>query len=188
MKRMLLALTLVVGLFVFPSSASATHDLLGFQSAVDAMLAVDPTLDPPPNDGTRDFVVGGFHAFGNTLWGLSAHSGPLGEAPFGHVSQTQQQISGETKHARWRVTCLDVDGDLAAATGIPTEARSNDDFGPHVFVFRDGGPGRDLDGVEQRGLGAGRNPVNLHHPLFDLAAALAPPNERGNILVHDAMP
>lgn len=64
MKRMLVTVALVFGVVALPSSASATHGLLEFESAVDAMLAVDPTLDPPPDDGDRDFVIGGLEAFG----------------------------------------------------------------------------------------------------------------------------
>jgi hypothetical protein len=81
-RRMLLALMLVLGVFVFPTSASATHDgLLDFQSAVDAMLEVDPTLDPPPNDPTKDFAVGGFQsAVAGQKIGISAHTdGPKAE-------------------------------------------------------------------------------------------------------------
>ena len=77
-RRILLALTLVVGVILFPTSASATDDLLDFQLAVDEMLAVDPTLDPPPNDGKHDFVVGGFRDVFGYNNGLSAHSGPGG--------------------------------------------------------------------------------------------------------------
>src|SRR5918997_692002 len=120
-KRMLLALTLVVGMFVFPGSASATHDLLDFESTVEQMLAVDPTLDPPPNDGKHDFVVGGFQegsALVDINWGVSAHSGPSGEEPFGHVSGTIPEGATDAKQGRWRVTCVNVAGEFAAIGGV----------------------------------------------------------------------
>ena len=86
-RRLILALTLVFGVFVFSGSASATVDLLDFQSAVDDMLAVDPTLDPPPNDGKHDFVVGGFQAATYNS-AISAHSDPSGQDVFGFETNT----------------------------------------------------------------------------------------------------
>jgi hypothetical protein len=189
MRRTLLALTLVVGLLVFPSAASATHDLLGFQSAVDAMEAVDRTLDPPPNEGRHDFVVGGFKRFGANI-AVSAHSGPLGEDPFGHVSVTVTDSPipdfGQTFQVRFKVTCLAVAANMAALGGVETEAASNDNppGTNHVMVFRDSGlPGGAGDGfTEITGFPADNCAVWL--PL----AAGAGPIERGNFLVHDAQP
>jgi hypothetical protein len=190
-KRMLLALTLVVGMFVFPGSASATHDLLDFESTVEQMLAVDPTLDPPPNDGKHDFVVGGFQdsVFN---WGVSAHSGPLGEDPLGHVSATAPLAKANTnaKQGRWRVTCVNVAGNLAAIGGVPTQAASND-AGHALFVFRDGGPGGGTlvqpDGFQFLPGRIG-DPSACPDPDLLVMAAVAPPIESGNILVHDAQP
>jgi hypothetical protein len=190
-KRMLLALTLVVGMFVFPGSASATHDLLDFESTVEEMLAVDPTLDPPPNDGKHDFVVGGFQQ-DDINWGVSAHSGPLGEDPLGHVSATAPLEKGNTdeKQGRWRVTCVNVAGKLAAIGGVPTQAASND-AEPALFVFRDGGPGGGTP-VEPDGFqflpGRIGDPSACPDPSLLVIAAGAPPIESGNILVHDAQP
>jgi hypothetical protein len=192
-KRMLLALTLVVGMFVFPGSASATHDLLDFDSTVEQMLAVDPTLDPPPNDGKHDFVVGGFQEGSTPVdinWGVSAHSGPSGEEPFGHVSATIPELATDAKQGRWRVTCVNVAGKFAAIGGVPTQAASND--ADHaLFVFRDGGPGGGTP-VEPDGfqffIGRIGDPQACHDPRFLLEAAVAPPIESGNILVHDAQP
>jgi hypothetical protein len=192
-KRMLLALTLVVGMFVFPGSASATHDLLDFESTVEQMLAVDPTLDPPPNDGKHDFVVGGFQEGSTQVdinWGVSAHSGPSGEEPFGHVSGTIPEFNTDAKQGRWRVTCVNVAGNLAAIGGVPTQAASND-AGHALFVFRDGGPGGGTP-VEPDGFeflpGRIGDPSACPDPGLLLRAAGAPPIESGNILVHDAQP
>jgi hypothetical protein len=184
-KRMLLALTLVVGMFVFPGSASATHDLLDFES----------TVEEPPNDGKHDFVVGGFQegfALGDINWGVSAHSGPSGEEPFGHVSATLPKgATDETEtQGRWRVTCVNVAGKLAAIGGVPTQAASND-AEPSLFVFRDGGPGGGTP-VEPDGFeflpGRIGDPSACPDPSLLLRAAGAPPIESGNILVHDAQP
>jgi hypothetical protein len=192
-KRMLLALTLVVGMFVFPGSASATHDLLDFESTVEQMLAVDPTLDPPPNDGKHDFVVGGFQEGSTQVdinWGVSAHSGPSGEEPFGHVSGTFPKGATDEKQGRWRVTCVNVAGKLAAIGGVPTQAASND-ADPALFVFRDGGPGGGTP-VEPDGFeflpGRIGDPSACPDPSLLVRAAGAPPIESGNILVHDAQP
>jgi hypothetical protein len=196
-RRLLLALALVVGVFLLPSPASAagvaTADPLEYQSAVDAMLAVDPTLDAPPNDGKHDFVVGGFQS-GDYNFGVSAHSGPLGEAPLGYVSATTPLAKANTteaKQGRWRVTCVNVVGKLAAIGGVPTQAASNDFDFPVVFVFRDGGPGGGTP-VEPDGFypypGKTGDSQACPDPFFMAQAAVAPPIESGNILVHDAQP
>ncbi len=186
---MLLALMLVLGVFVFSGSASAsgTLDLLDYQSTVDAMLAVDPTLDPPPNDGKHDFVVGGFQT-GDLNWGVSAHSGPTGEEPFGHVSATSPEGPSDLKQGRLRVTCVNVLGNLAAIGAVPTKAASNDGETPFLFFFRDGGPGGGTP-VEPDGFNAlEADPNQCKDPLALLVAAAAPPIERGNILVRDVQP
>jgi hypothetical protein len=188
-RRILVAFTLVVGVILFPSSASAAVDLLDFQSAVDEMLAVDPTLDPPPNDGKHNFVVGGFQDETDLNWAVSAHSGPLGEDPFGHVSVTFPEGSPDGKQGRWRVTCVNVEGNLAAIGAVPTEAASNDVGSPGVAVFRDAGPGggegpgvSQLDGFQFL---SGADPNECQNPVALGVAAGAPPIQRGNILVHD---
>jgi hypothetical protein len=179
MRRLLLAVALV-GLLVFPSSAGATHDLLDFESAVDAMRAVDPTLDPPPNGPGKDFVVGGGQNLDQNF-GLSAHSGALGEDPDGHVSLTFGQP--DTRQYRGRVICLAVAGNLATVGVVPTNARSND-FPALQLVLgvRDSGlPGGTGDGIQAVSTIAANCAVFL--PL----AAVVNPIERGNLLVHDTL-
>src|SRR5687767_9391300 len=91
--------TLAVVFLVATGIARASIlDLGTFLSGVDAAQAVDPTLDPPPNNGAHDFAVGGGHHLGfvggpcndsDPLCvneGFSAHSGPNGENPQGHIS------------------------------------------------------------------------------------------------------
>src|SRR5919201_434471 len=96
MKKLLAiaAASLTAVVFAVPVARAGIVDLLTFQSAVDAAQAVDPTLDPPPNDGAHDFAVGGFERANGAHTGFSAQSGPLGENPFGHVSSTRQTPAG----------------------------------------------------------------------------------------------
>ena len=180
MKRSLLAVALAAALFALPSSANTSVDLLEFQSAVDAMRAVDRTLDPPPTDGNRDFVVGGFQTFGAN-WAVSAHSDPSGREPFGHVNETIPEGTSDAKQGRWRVTCLAVIGNRAALGLTPSDARSNDAaFGLILTVVDSGLPGGNGDLVAS---------------VFGFPPEFCPvfvgvngfPIERGNILVRDSV-
>jgi hypothetical protein len=182
MRRVLAAVMLLVSMFGFTGTASATNDLLEFQSAVDAMRAVDPTLEPPPNDGRRDFTVGAVHSTAATF-AFSAHSGPLGEEPFGHISVTIAKSDSDVKQGRYRVTCLDVRANLAVVVGVPT--RASDFPVPLVLMLRDGGPGGTLDGSAQTSTAS---PQDCHNPLYFVFAAGARPFPNGNILVRDAQP
>jgi hypothetical protein len=156
------------------------------------MWAVDPTLDPPPNDGRHDFVVGGAQPTGSDSGanvGISAHSGPLGEDAFGHVSYTipNPEGPGTTFQARIKVTCVNVAGNLAVVTGVQTNAASNDNPPGTFYTFslRDSGlPGGTGDGFR----GFGGVETDCRNPFFLLDAGIAPPIERGNILIHDATP
>src|SRR5205085_1108030 len=87
-RKVLLALAAALLATALPAVASADYSLLDFESATDALQAVDPTIDPPPNDRSNDFAVGGFQGERNNNVGFSAHSGPLGENPQGHLSET----------------------------------------------------------------------------------------------------
>jgi hypothetical protein len=156
-----------------------------------ALAAVVSEVEP--NDGKHDFVVGGFQdSEFNLNWGVSAHSGPLGEDPLGYVSATAPLAKANTdeKQGRWRVTCVNVAGKLAAIGGVPTQAASND-ADPALFVFRDGGPGGGTP-VEPDGFeflpGRIGDPSACPDPSLLVRAAGAPPIESGNILVHDAQP
>jgi hypothetical protein len=134
--------------------------------------------------GQKDFVVGGFQDFLGEHIGLSAHSGPAGEDPFGHESVTFPDPEEGHFKIRSRVTCLAVDGNLAAWGTVATESSSNTvppgtEF---VEVARDGGPGGAEDGWNF-----------FEAPAEDCAdflaeAADAPPIESGNISVHDVQP
>jgi hypothetical protein len=134
--------------------------------------------------GKKDFVTGGFQDFLGEHIGLSAHSGPSGENPFGHESVTFSDPDQGHFKIRSRVTCLAVAGNLAAWGTVATKSASNTvppgtEF---VEVGRDGGPGGAADGWNF-----------FEAPAEDCAdflayAAAAPPIESGNISIHDAQP
>jgi hypothetical protein len=98
-------------LVAFGSSAGA-YDVAEFPLALNALSTYAPGVDPPPNDGAHDFAVGGGqHGGGNVLEGFSAHSGPSGQNPKGHVEITLNppqptKLSGN-------VFCLQVTGNRA---------------------------------------------------------------------------
>ena len=155
-------------------------DLVTFQSAVDAAQAVDPTLTPPPNDGAHDFAVGGFERANGFHTGFSAHSEPLGENPFGHLSST---LDPGVAQQRYDVTCLAVAGNHASMGLVPTSAGSNDATNETVLVVVDGGlPGGtgDLYGFVVGGRANDCATFVLATPPFTPLS--------GNILVHDELP
>ena len=182
MRGVALALAAVAVPFVFSSSAAAMHDLLEFRSAVAALEAVDPTIDPPPNDGKHDFVVGGFEDSGGFRNGLSAHSSPSGDDPFGHTSATNTEIG---QKLRQRVVCLDVSGRFAAIGVRGSQwytPGSQKSPSQELLLVRDGGPGGFGDGF----VATGMDPEGCKG--LALAAMEAPLIVSGNVLVHDAQP
>jgi hypothetical protein len=165
-------------LLVAPAVRAGVVDLLTFQQAVDAAQAVDATLDPPPNDGAHDFVVGGFQNVSGELVGLSARSGPHGENPFGRESVTFPQ--GAPK-IRSKVVCVAVLGNVAAWGTVATESKSNTlPPGTQFVEFgRDGGPGGLLDGW-----GFVLAPADTCG-AYVLNGVASLPNQSGNLLIHD---
>jgi hypothetical protein len=188
-KKALLVLGAVVGAITIPVGTAATvYSLLDYQSAVDSLLAIDSTIDPPPNDPAKDFAVGGFQGPDNNNVGFSGHSSPLGEDAQGKLSETVPLFYGtppRTYQGRFTVTCLMALGNDAALGLVPTDAASNDQ--PAEFV---------LD-VHDSGLPGGTGDQYVFIPdveaqdctaLVGTAALFGFPIERGNILVHDALP
>jgi hypothetical protein len=182
MKKLLAiaAATLAGVLLVAPVVRAGVVDFLTFQAGADAAQAVDPTLDLPPNDGARDFAVGGFRGFnGVNNVGFSAYSDPNGANPHGHLSQTIP--AGKTSAQRrdhFTVTCLAVLENIAALGLTPSDAATAARF-PDGRVLRvtDGGPGGALD---LYGYDNG-DASNCQNHLT--GGTVAP--ESGNILVHD---
>jgi hypothetical protein len=153
-----------------------THRVLLFAALVTATALV---VAASAAGAGKDFVNGGFEDhFGENV-GLHAASGPAGENPSGHESATRP---GDTRY-RLRVTCLAVDGNLAAYGTVIVKS-NNPAFPPgteFVEVVRDSGlPGGAGDGWEL-----------FEEPAATCAsfvgeAATAPDIARGNISVHDA--
>jgi len=145
------------------------------------VLAASPTL---AQGRAGDYVNGGFEDDFEERVGLHARSGPSGENASGHESATRP---GGTRY-RLEVTCLAVDGNLAAYSTRILKS-TNPDFPPgtqFVEVVRDGGL--------PRGEGDGwfiydvppADPTNCADFLDEAAGA---PNIRsGNIVVHDGQP
>jgi hypothetical protein len=183
-RKALLFLAAAVASMAIPGGASAMYSLLDFQSAVDALHAVDPTIDSPPNNPGKDFAVGGFQGTENNNVGFSAHSGPLGEDPQGKLSETRPGFFGtppRTYQGRFRVTCLAVMGNQAALGLVPTDAASNDQPDEFVLAVRDNGLPNGI-GDEYAFV-----PIPAQECLFGIGEAMFT-IERGNILVHDALP
>lgn len=169
--------------------AHATIDLPDFQAALTALSAVDPQLaleaQANSSDG-RDFAVGGGQSSVGSNFGLSAHSGPMGEDAFGHLSDT---IPDDGK-IRARVVCLQVVTDVsgvkrAGMIGQITESSSNT-FTAGTFIrvlVRDTGlPGGDGDGYRRAFTSIAPNPLVCppQGTIFNIV--------HGNINIHDAQP
>lgn len=197
-KMMTGAAALLAAVFlVGPGLARADIvDLFSFDSAVAAAQAVDPTIAAPPNDGGRDFAVGGGRTVPDELgFGFSAHSGPLGEDPKGHMSFGLSLAPPFPKVAQVTidVTCLTVVANVATIGGRITHVNAPGG-GPVPFVIEGRGA---LFVATDNG-----NPIN-GQPVDQFAfvalpfapPAICPPSgpvpgplENGNILVHDALP
>jgi len=172
-------------------------DLVTFLSGVDAAQAVDPTLDPTPNDGAHDYAVGGGKNLGFvggpcndsepncTTTGFSAHSGPAGENPQGHIST---HVSGPAGfELRGDVVCLQVLGNQAYILAVETRTNDGVPQGTQFFlhVVDNGNPvnGTPPDLIRHSFTGFFTPPL----PGFPCGLpVLAPvPLGSGNIVVHD---
>jgi len=198
MKKLLAIGTtmLAIVFLVAPGIARAgILDLVTVLSGVDAAQAVDPTLDAPPNDGAHDFAVGGGHQLGFVggpcndsdplcgNFGFSAHSGPAGENPQGHLSG-QSKVGGTL---RGDVVCLQVLGNQAFALLVETRTGDFIPQGEQFFlhVVDNGNPvdGMPPDLMRVSFVGFFTAPL----PGFPCGLpVLAPvPLGSGNIVVHD---
>jgi hypothetical protein len=181
-RKVLLVLAAALVAIALPAGAGGAYLLLDYQSATDALQAVDPSIDPPPNDPSKDFAVGGYQGIENNNVGFSAHSGPLGQDAQGKLSETVPAFSPTTFQGRFVVTCLVTDGKNAALGLVPTTSASNDQ--PDEFVLA----------VHDSGLAGGIGDLEAFIPNVPASACAAGvgeavfPIERGNILVNDALP
>jgi hypothetical protein len=159
----------------FVTAAAGSDDLLEFQSAVDALHQIDPTIDSPPTSGGHDYVVGGARGvdvgFGGTI-GISARSGPAGEDPSGRIAF--QGLPAQ-------VTCLAVIGNLAAIGAEGTGPAEGMEF---MVRVRDDGAAGAADGVSANSFPG----ISSLCETFVADAATAFPIEEGNVLVHDELP
>ena len=118
---------------------------LGVCLVLGVIIATSSAAGAVSSEGSMDIVTGGFTDAFEEKVGLNAHSGPNGENPFGFESATRP---GGTRY-RLQVTCLAVEGNLAAYTTLVVKS-NNPDFPPgtrFVEVVRDSGlPGGEGDG------------------------------------------
>jgi hypothetical protein len=186
-RKHLVVLAAALAALAAPATTVAAYSLLDFQSAADSLAAVDPTIDPPPNDPSLNFAVGGFKGADDNNVGFSAHSGAVGQDAQGHLSETIPLFYGtppRTYQGRFTITCLAVAGKVASMGLVPTDAASNDQPAEFVFVVRDTG----LAG------GMGDSEVFIPDvPAQDCAvglpfASFGFPIVNGDILVNDAIP
>ncbi|TMM01105.1 MAG: hypothetical protein E6G02_12970 [Actinobacteria bacterium] len=186
-RKVLLAFAAVLVAIALPAGAGAdVYSLLDYQSATDALRAVDSTIDPPPNDPSRNFVVGGFHGTENNNVGFSANSDAIGLDPQGHLSETIPFFFGTpptTYQGRFQVTCLAVVGNQAAMGLVPTDAASNDQTAEFILAVRDN---RGLGIPDEYAFESGEG-VFAKDCAFSVGDALFS-IESGNILVNDALP
>lgn len=187
--RVVLALISALAIAVAGTGvARSVIDVADFQAALSALSAVDPALavEAQANSNSeRDFAVGGGQSTQfNSNFGFSAHSGPSGEDPFGHVSET---VPGDGKY-RARVICLavvtDASGVRRAGIGAEITESSSNTLPAGSFVrwsVRDTGlPGGEGDGFRRSTTSIPI--VTCPPPTFiqDL--------EHGNINIHDVQP
>ena len=186
-RRVLLAFAAVLVAIALPAGAGAdVYSLLDYQSATDALRAVDSTIDPPPNDPSRNFVVGGFHGTENNNVGFSANSDAIGLDPQGHLSETIPFFFGTpptTYQGRFQVTCLAVVGNQAAMGLVPTDAASNDQPAEFILAVRDNrGLGIPDEYAFESDADVFANDCALH--FSDAFFSI----DSGSILVNDALP
>jgi hypothetical protein len=180
-RRVLLALSVLA--IAAPVGASATVSLFEYDSAVDALSEVDPTITPAANDSGKDFAVGGFRGVENNRVGFSGHSGPLGQSPQGHASETIPGFfigPSSTRQGRFKVTCVATFLNEAALGLEPMDSSSNDQPTEVILAVRD-----------NKGFGAPDQYAFVPGPASACAAAVSDAIFTilsGNILVHDALP
>jgi hypothetical protein len=164
MKKLLAALTvaLLVSVAIGVGAASATHS----------------NGEGPKQDlvsGTSHFEGGGFDA----QLHVNATSSPTREDPRGHFFYRQSSSGTNQFDVSGRVTCVNVNGNLAGLAGEVTKSKN-----PSVAE----GSGVRI-GVEDRGQGAvdaGRIRFNLLAPPPECPFISLVDFQKGNFIVHDA--
>jgi hypothetical protein len=163
MKRLLAALTLLFGLVVVAGVANATH-------------STEANSPGPP----KDFAVGGGkHTSAGTQFAFSAHSGPLGEDPKGHI-----QLFFPQGVIKAEVTCLIVDGNEAFITGVSDELPGGTTV---THAVDNGEPGDPTPDLMRGSFLPFITPVDGQPGCF-LPQLPPVPVTEGNIVVHDGQP
>jgi hypothetical protein len=187
MRRLLrwnAVLALALAGLVFPGLVRADLNLTDEQDAYNAALAIDPTLDPPPADGSP-FAVGGFQgigAIGNNNIAFSAHFDPNGNA-IGYVSVTVTSDGIQAPvQVRGDVTCLSVSGSNAALGYVITDTAANDPLPPGFQAVLTVHDGNASDGTGDLYAFANGAPANTCPDWVGIASN---PITNGNINVHD---
>jgi hypothetical protein len=162
--RKLISIGAVLGVLALPATAAATHS--------------------PGSSGPRDFVTGGgHHSLPDTQFTLSAHSGPLGENPKGHLSFKTD--GGERFKAD--VTCVIVAGNQAFVTGVFTRPGSAEGQLVVAHAVDNGEPGDATPDLLRFSFAGAIFPVQNRPGCF-LPFLPPVPVTQGNITVHDATP
>ena len=165
MKRLLAALFL--GLVVALVGASG-------------VASADPQQDLV--SGTGHFVeVGVFDAEIH----VNAQSGPSGEDPQGHFFVTQETKGGVADaDFSGRVTCVNVNGNLAGVGGEVTKSKNPSiaEGSGFLFSIEDRGPGEQDAGL------AMLTSVPPEEPPTDCSFVFTAETQKGNFVVHDALP
>jgi hypothetical protein len=148
--------------------------LLGALVGASGVAGADPKQDLV--SGTSHFEGGGFDA----QLHVNATSGPSGEYPRGHFFYRQSSSGTNQFDFSGRVTCVNVNGNLAGLAGEVTKSKN-----PSVAE----GSGV-LISVEDRGQGAedaARVTLNLSAPPPQCPLIIVRVDfQKGNFIVHDA--
>jgi hypothetical protein len=153
------------------------------------VLAVAPAV---AQGSPHDFVAGGGQhlAFGTgpgvVAFGISAHSGPAGEAARGSLTFTTTGEGTQSLHAR--VTCLIVVGNEAFATGVFTHPPEAEGQIVVLDAVDNGNPSQSATPDLIRFSFAGFIVPAPGQPDCFLPVLPPVPVTAGNIVVHDATP
>ena len=152
--------------------------VVGFAVAADAA--------PPAGNGpNRDSVLGGGKSISD-IFNVVAHSGPHGEAAFGHLKAQNVNGYASAFDLEAEVTCLRVDGDLATIGGRLTKLDNS--LGYTLDLF----PGVIQYVKDGRATGTA-DAISYQFPVTAIPTSCPAPSEvytvfpllQGNINVHD---
>jgi hypothetical protein len=161
---------------------------------IGAGLLAVAALPSASTAGAHDFVVGGGqHVLGVVKEGVSAHSGPLGEDPQGHISGISVDPPPVTQPEQTNgdVICLNVVGNEAFILSVPTHGTFPEGELILTHIVDNGNPvnGESVDLIRNSFLSNG----GIILPEFGGGPCGTPvfppvPVTNGNYLVHDELP